>query len=262
MPLPNVTAALAPAICPPFVAASAAGGAAASATAAGRGPLWATPPAALAAGWFAARLGGAGGTARPALDPWGLQRFVPAPVLQAWRPVVEVAGPAADALRATLRGRLRIDPATTLAVVHHTSPGAVPAPPQAWLALAQRLTSRQRGWRVWIVSDDDRVRRLFTRAYGERCFFVRPDDPLLRDVSHDEPGMAAAALAAEAAGCAQIITPSGPLGMGLCLLRGHAQGLWQFDDEGQPLNPAVPGCWLGAVRRAARKRLRHWRLRL
>lgn len=180
----------------------------------------------------------------------------------------------AELLRDDLRRKYRIDPATTLAVVYRgTDKGTEVrvAPPEAYLAQARKLLIRNPGFRVWIQTDERAVRSLFCREFGERCFYLdempvssdgrvmheQNDDTLQMDRS--DFGVRLIAVTSLLAQCAVVVNHTGNMGLWLCLFRGHARGVWQFDDEGRVINPRLPGSLFGALRRFRIKALRKLR---
>jgi hypothetical protein len=62
--------------------------------------------------------------------------------------------------------------------------------------------------------------------------------------------------------CDLVVNHTGNMALWLCLFRGHARGVWQFDDEGRAVNPQRPGAWFGAVRRFWIKAVRRLRREL
>jgi hypothetical protein len=165
-----------------------------------------------------------------------------------------------------LQQSYRIDPASTLAVVVRAADPGSPlraAPPESFLRLTRQLLHRYPGYRIWIDSDDAAVRRMFCREFGERCFFV--DGAAAMDVHGETPssqgdrGLQRIATVSLQARCDVIVCHTGCTALWVCLLRGGARQVWQFDDEGGVVNPAAPGCYFGALRRLAVKGLRRVR---
>ncbi len=176
--------------------------------------------------------------------------------------------PSARALevQTALKQRYRIDPTRTLAVVYGSTDKGTElqvATPQAYLALTRQLLTRHPEHRLWIQTDERKVRDLFCEAFGERCFFLsempvsadgrvihQQDDSEL-SMSRSDLGVLLVAVNHLLAQCDLVVNHTGNMALWLCLFRGHARGVWQFDDEGHAVNPQWPGSWLGALRR-------HW----
>lgn len=174
-------------------------------------------------------------------------------------------------LRAELVRRYRIDPATTLAVVYLGTDKDTEikvASPEAFLALTRELLIRHPGYRVWIQTDEIEVRKMFCRAFGERCFYLHEmpistdgavvhgqDDEASR-MDRSEFGILLIAVNSLLAQVDVVVNHTGNFALWLCLFRGHARDVWQFDDEGRPANFARPACYWAALRRFMTKAIR------
>jgi hypothetical protein len=201
----------------------------------------------------------------------GLYRFLDYDRL---RPVIEryfQPSSRAQEVRAELIRHYEIDPATTLAVVYRGTDKSTEvkvASPEAYLGLTRTLLLRYPHYRVWIQTDESEVRDMFCRAFGDRCFFLHEmpvstnglavhdlqDHALNMDRS--EFGVLLVAVNSLLAQADIVINHTGNMALWLCLFRGHADGVWQFDDEGQLLNPGYPTCYWAAFRRLMLKTTR------
>ena len=167
-------------------------------------------------------------------------------------------------LRDDLIRRYAIDPAKTIAVVYRGTDKGVEvklASPEAFLAVTHRLLAANPGHRVWIQTDEREVRTMFARAFAGRCFYLHEmpvssngmvvheqnDETLNMDRS--EFGVLLIAVNSLLAQADIVVNHTGNMALWLCLFRGHAHGVWQFDDEGRIVNPAVPGCYWAVLRR-------------
>jgi hypothetical protein len=210
----------------------------------------------------------------PRVDHHGLYRFLDyARINPAMARYFQPSEPAVRC-RAELVRKYRIDPATTLAVVYRgTDKGTEVrvAPPEAYLAEARRLLARNPGFRIWIQTDEHAVRSMFCREFGERCFYLdempvssngrvihEQEDAALK-MDRSDFGVLLIAVTSLLAQCAVVVNHTGNMGLWVCLFRGHARGVWQFDDEGRVINPLLPGSAFGALRRFRIKAVRKLR---
>jgi hypothetical protein len=160
--------------------------------------------------------------------------------------------------------RYAIDPAKTIAVVYRgTDKGSELkiASPEAFLAVTHRLLAANPGHRVWIQTDEREVRAMFARAFADRCFYLhempvssngevvhkQSDETISMDRS--EFGVLLIAVNSLLAQADLVVNHTGNMALWLCLFRGHARGIWQFDDEGRIVNPSAPACYWAVVRR-------------
>ena len=207
----------------------------------------------------------------PRIDHHGIYRFldyarINVAMARYFRPSDE-----AERRRDELARTYRIDPATTLAVIYRgTDKGTEVrvASPEAYLAQARKLLVRNPGFRVWIQTDEPAVRSMFCRAFGERCFYldempvssdgrvVHEQEDSTLNMDRSEFGVLLVAVTSLLAQCAIVVNHTGNMALWVCLFRGHAHGVWQFDDEGRVVNPRLPGSHFGAVRRFRIKAVR------
>lgn len=117
-----------------------------------------------------------------------------------------------------------------------------PAPVADYLAQAERLLARDGRLRLLVQTDQLQVRDALLQHFGERafCFPELPVTAGSKAVHHvlRDPAMLAERLLLARrlvaavrilAGCRYLVTHSGNVGLWLALLRGRAEGLWQFD---------------------------------
>jgi hypothetical protein len=167
-------------------------------------------------------------------------------------------------VRAELKRRYAIDPSKTIAVVYRGTDKGVEveiASPQAFLSKTRQLAVEHPGHRVWIQTDERDVRAMFVREFGDRCFYLnempvsgngvvvhgQDDDTLNMDRS--DFGVLLVAVNSLLAQADIVVNHTGNMALWLCLWRGHARGVWQFDDEARCVNPAAPACYWAALRR-------------
>jgi hypothetical protein len=200
----------------------------------------------------------------PFVDHHGLYAFLDYgrinPVLQHY------FRPSARALeiQASLLEKYRIDLARTVAVVYRGTDKSAEvriAKPDAYLRLARQLLIRHPEHRLWIQTDEREVRDLFCESFGERCFYlnempvstdgrvVHEQDDGILTMPRSDFGVLLVAVNHLLAQCDLVVNHTGNMALWLCLFRGHARGVWQFDDEGRAVNPQWPGRWFGAARR-------------
>jgi len=176
-------------------------------------------------------------------------------------------------VRADLQRRYSIDPAKTIAVVYRgTDKGTevMLASPEAFLSKTRQLVDENPGHRVWIQTDEEDVRNLFVHELGDRCFYLNEmpvsnngvvvhgqNDETL-NVDRGEFGVLLIAVNSLLAQADIVVNHTGNMALWLCLWRGHARGVWQFDDEAKSVNPAVPACY-GALLRRFVTRATSWR---
>ena len=167
-------------------------------------------------------------------------------------------------IRDDLIRRYAIDPAKTIAVVYRgTDKGneVKLASPEAFLTAARRLLAANPGHRLWIQTDEREVRTMFHRAFADRCFYLhempvssdgvvvhKQNDETL-NLDRSEFGVLLVAVNSLLAKADVVVNHTGNMALWLCLYRGHARGVWQFDDEARCVNPAVPGCYWAVLRR-------------
>ena len=172
------------------------------------------------------------------------------------------------AARAELTRRYDIDPAKTIAVVYRGTDKSTEikvASPEAFLAVTQQMLIANPGHRVWIQTDEWEVREIFVRAFADRCFYVQEmpvstngvvvhgqDDETL-SMDRSEFGVLLVAINSLLAQADVVVNHTGNMALWLCLFRGHARGVWQFDDEARVVNPSAPACYVAAVRRLTMK---------
>jgi len=182
------------------------------------------------------------------------------PIIDAFfRPSDRVLGVQADLIR-----RYKIDPAKTIAVVYRGTDKSTEikvASPEAFLAVTQQMLNAHPGHRVWIQTDEWKVREMFVHAFAGRCFYVHEmpvslnggvvhgqDDETL-NMDRSEFGVLLVAVNSLLAQADVVVNHTGNMALWLCLFRGHAHGVWQFDDEAKLVDPAFPACYFAAVRR-------------
>jgi len=185
--------------------------------------------------------------ALPDIKHHGLYRFLDYKTYTPWVKRYFSLSAQAQGLEATLIQKYQIDFARTIAVVYRGTDKGIEvqlASPDAYLVQARRLLRQHPGYRVLIQTDELAVRSKFTEALGEACFFIAEmpvsssgavvhdldDDALLMDRS--EFGCMLTAVTHLLSQCALVVNHTGNMALWICLFRGHAQGLWQFDDTG------------------------------
>lgn len=153
----------------------------------------------------------------------------------------------ARALEAELIARHGIDLGKTIAVVYRGTDKGIEvqlASPERYLRQTQALLAANPGYKVLIQTDELRVRDLFMQALGERCFYLPEmpvstttavvhdlDDQTLR-LDRSQFGVLLIAVTHLLAQCAHVINHTGNMALWICLYRGHARQLIQFDETG------------------------------
>lgn len=169
---------------------------------------------------------------------------------------------------AELTRRYQIIPAKTIAVVYRGTDKSTEvevASPEAFLAITQEILNAHPGHRIWIQTDEWEVREMFVRTFADRCFYVQEmpvsrngivvhgqDDETL-NMDRSEFGVLLVAVSSLLAQADVVVNHTGNMALWLCLFRGHARGVWQFDDEARVIEPAVPACYFAAMRRFTSK---------
>jgi len=125
---------------------------------------------------------------------------------------------------------------------------------------------------VWIQTDERDVRAMFVCEFADRCFYVHEmpvsgngvvvhdqDDETLK-MDRSEFGVLLIAVNSLLAQCDTVVNHTGNMALWLCLWRGHARRVWQFDDEARCVNPAVPARYYALAIRVTRWRFLRPRL--
>jgi hypothetical protein len=178
--------------------------------------------------------------------------------------------PSAQALEmeADLIRRYSIDLNHTLAVVYRGTDKGTEVKlgrPEDYLKAARDFLMHEPEFKVWIQTDEVKVRDLFVRTLGPRCFFLREmpvsangvvvhcldDDALNMDRS--DFGVLLVAVTHLLSRTAAVVNHTGNMALWICLWRGHAQGLIQFDDEGGLVDFSDPRFYLRRFRGVLRK---------
>jgi hypothetical protein len=164
--------------------------------------------------------------------------------------------------------RYSIDLQHTLAVVYRGTDKGTEVTlgrPEAYLKAAQEFLFRRPDFKVWIQTDELTVRNLFVRSLGDRCFFLREmpvstngvvvhclDDESL-SMDRGDFGVLLVAVTHLLSRAAAVINHTGNMALWICLWRGHAQGLIQFDDEGGLVDFGDPRFYLRRCRGVLKK---------
>lgn len=193
--------------------------------------------------------------ALPAIQHHGIQRWTR---FERYQPLVRHyfdPGPAARALQQDLIARHRIVLDKTIAVVYRGTDKHVEvalASPRAYLAVARQLLRQHPGHRVWIQTDEPAVRDLFLSSLGTRCFHlpempVSPDGAVVHDLPEETLGMTREAFGITLVAVTQllaqadwVVNHTGNMALWICLYRGHARRVVQFDDHGSRVDLRSP----------------------
>lgn len=159
--------------------------------------------------------------------------------------------------------RYRIVPERTIAVVYRgTDKGREVglADPQHYLRSAVALLNKHPDFRVWIQTDERRVRQMFVDALKDRCFYLEEmpvsdsgevvhdlDDRALR-LDRSEFGILLVAVTHLLSKSAYVVNHTGNMALWVCLYRGHARGVIQFDEAGGLVDRFSPGFYLHRLR--------------
>lgn len=196
-------------------------------------------------------------------DHHGLYRFLNYSCLNPFIDKYSTPSDQVVKLRELLVRRYDINPSMTLAVVYRGTDKhkeVMLASPDAFLDLARRLLTRHPGYRLWIQTDELEVRKMFCTAFGQSCFYLDEmpcsssgrvvhglqDEEL--NIDRSEFGILLVAVNSLLAQVDIVVNHTGNMGLWLCLFRGHARGVWQFDATGRPVNPDFPWCYKEPLR--------------
>lgn len=142
------------------------------------------------------------------------------------------------------------------------------ASPAAFLSKTRQLLDENPGHRVWIQTDERDVRTLFVREFADRCLYlhempvsangmvVHDQDDETLNMDRSEFGVLLIAVNSLLAQADIVVNHTGNMALWLCLWRGHARGVWQFDDEARCVNPSAPACYGASLRRFVEKTTR------
>ncbi|HEY9613465.1 FkbM family methyltransferase [Allocoleopsis sp.] len=123
--------------------------------------------------------------------------------------------------------------------------------PHAYLELAEKLLQQNPEHKILIQTDQEQVRDLFVNYFHERCFFFE-EMPVAREgralhanahltqVDKFSFGKTLLAVTHLLSQCDLIVNHTGNVAAWICLLRGNADGVFQFDREGKLVVPAQP----------------------
>ena len=118
------------------------------------------------------------------------------------------------------------------------------ASPHAYLKQAQAILDANPEFRVWIQTEEQQVRELFSAHFGERCIVINELAPssvggnvhLLppSEASVDRSELAVTLLALVSLGSKArfIVCHTGNIAFWICLYRGHTRSVLQFDRDG------------------------------
>jgi hypothetical protein len=199
----------------------------------------------------------------PNVKHHGLYRFVDYRSTSAWVDRYFNPSVRALALQDRLIQQYAIDVHKTIAVAYRgTDKGSEVklADPEKYLQQARTLLVRNPGFRVWIQTDEQQVRDLFTASFGERCFYIKELPPSVHGIAADELpegalhasddhlGVLLVAIFHLLSGSAYVVNHTGNMALWICLFRGSANGVIQFDEGGHIVDLASPGFYLGRGR--------------
>ncbi len=172
----------------------------------------------------------------------------------------------ARAYQAQWIARYGIDPATTIAVVYRGTDKNTEltlASPRSYVVQARKILERHPDFRILIQTDESAVRDLFVEEFGSRCFFIE-DMPVSRHgvVVHElddaslqrdrgEFGIMLVAVTELLSRAAFVVNHTGNLALWICLWRGHARGVVQFDSTGGLVDFGSVGFYLRQGRHLA-----------
>jgi len=150
-----------------------------------------------------------------------------------------------------LIAKYQIDLSKTIAVCYRGTDKyteVLLAAPNAYLNLAEKLLQQHPERKILIQTDQKQVRDLFVNYFNERCFFfeempvtgggrVLHANPNLLEVDKFEFGKTLLAVTHLVSRCDLIVNHTGNVAAWICLFRGNADGVFQFDREGQLIVP-------------------------
>lgn len=118
------------------------------------------------------------------------------------------------------------------------------ASPMAYIKQAEILLTAYPEFKVWIQSEDEDVRNLFCKHFGDRCLIINELPPSTvggnvhnlpeaeSNIDRLEIGMMLLSLVTLAAKAKFVICHTGNISFWLCLYRGHTENVQQFDRDG------------------------------
>jgi hypothetical protein len=199
------------------------------------------------------------GPALPDVKHHGLYRWLDYKTYTPWMQRYFAPSPHVQAIAAQLMQKYGIDLAKTIAVVYRGTDKGIEvrlASPAAYLEQARKLLRRHPGYRLLIQTDELAVRTMFTQTLGPDCFFIAEmpvsgggavvhdlDDQAL-SMDRSEFGCTLIAVTHLISQCALIVNHTGNMALWICLYRGHAGGLVQFDEAGSLVDLTSPGFYL------------------
>lgn len=120
------------------------------------------------------------------------------------------------------------------------------ADPRKYLSAAEYVLGQIPDARILIQTDQKQVRELFTGYFGDKCFYfdempVNEDEVAVHktlsrfQLNGFEFGKMVLATTHLLSNCRAIINHTGNVASWICLFRGNAEGVLQFDREGKPV---------------------------
>ena len=131
------------------------------------------------------------------------------------------------------------------------------ASPHAYLKQAEAILNAYPDFKVWIQTEEQHVRELFSEHFGERCITINelPPSSVGGNVHHIPPSEAnidrldlaitMLALVTLGSNARFVISHTGNIAFWICLYRGHTRSVLQFDRHGTlfGLNDSVKYWW-------------------
>jgi hypothetical protein len=180
-----------------------------------------------------------------------LYRFIDYKQFNPWiKGLFDLSGPV-RVIEEQLARQYHIDFSKTIAVVYRGTDKGIEveiARPEAYLDQARALLQKNPGFRVLIQTDEAIVRDLFVKTLGQQCFFIQEmpvsttgavvhdlDEQALR-MDRSEFGVMLVAVTHLLSRCAYVVNHTGNMALWICLFRGNANGVVQFDEAGGLVN--------------------------
>ncbi|WP_156815457.1 hypothetical protein [Pseudanabaena sp. PCC 6802] len=150
-------------------------------------------------------------------------------------------------IQSALIEKYKFDPAKIIAVVYRGTDKYQEvnlANPQLYLNKAEAILKQNTGFKVLIQTDQKQVRDLFIDRFGEQCLFFEEmsvtegkiglhllDEDCL-GLNKFEFGKTILAVTHLIAKCKFIVNHTGNMALWICLFRGNARNMFQFDRKG------------------------------
>ena len=146
--------------------------------------------------------------------------------------------------------KYQIDFSKTIAVCYRGTDKFVEvtlADPQLYLQMAEELLKEDPDRRILIQTDQEQVRDLFVDRFKNKCFFLEEMPATKGDIAiHANTSLALdrlefgemlLATTHLLSRCDLVVNHTGNMAAWICLFRGNAEGIFQFDREGKLISP-------------------------